>query len=41
MVTTPADSDRQTPNCTQTLRIKWKDRVTTQVGAIVEDVACN
>jgi hypothetical protein len=39
METTLAESDRQTPNCTQTLRIKWKDRVTTQVGAIVEDVA--
>ena len=40
METTLAESDRQNPNCTQTSRIKWKDRVTTQVGAIVEDVAC-
>ena len=36
MGTTPADSDRQTPYCTQTSRIKRTDRVTAQLGACWE-----
>ncbi len=36
METTLAESDRQTPYCTQTLRIKRTDRVTAQLGACWE-----